>query len=132
MSALGIAEITLQTDDLAGLQRFYTEVIGLSTLQDQADRVWLRVGEHGRLGLWCPGEKEFGDRPGVHVHFALTFEPSALDAIAHRLAAAGIDHEGPDEHEGGDRSLYWTDPAGHRGEAWELFATGATTQAVSD
>lgn len=128
----GIAEITLQTTELDGLARFYTDVVGLEVLQRQDDRVWLRAGEHGRLGLWTPGEKEFDDAPGVHVHFALTFGPASLDALARRLADAGTDHRGPVEHDGGDRSLYWTDPAGHRGEAWELFAEGGTTDDVAD
>lgn len=132
MSVTGIAELTLQTTDLAGLRRFYTEVIGLEVLQEQDDRIWLRAGEHGRLGLWTPGEKEFDDAPGAHVHFALAVAPKTLDAIADRLAAAGIDHRGPVEHDGGDRSLYWTDPAGHRGEAWELFADGGSTDDVAD
>lgn len=128
----GIAEITLQTTDLAGLCRFYREVIGLEVLQRQDDRVWLRAGETGRLGLWTPGEKEFDDAPGAHVHFALTFGAAGLDALAERLEAASISHRGPVEHEGGDRSLYWTDPAGHRGEAWDLFGEGGTTDDVSD
>lgn len=128
----GIAELTLQTTDLDGLTAFYTEVIGLDVLQQQDDRVWLRAGEAGRLGLWTPGEKEFDDAPGAHVHFALTFGEGALDALAERLEAAGVEHRGPVEHDGGDRSLYWTDPAGHRGEAWELFAQGGTTDDVAD
>lgn len=132
MGVLGIAEITLQTRDLAGLERFYREVIGLGELQRQSDRIWLAAGKHGRIGLWTPGAKEFDDRPGAHVHFALSVTPAELDAIAGRLRHASAEHEGPVEHDGGDRSLYWTDPAGHRGEAWDLFATGGTTADVND
>lgn len=128
----GIAEITLQTTDLDALTRFYTDVVGLEVLQRQDDRVWLRAGEHGRVGLWTPGEKEFDDAPGAHVHFALTFGAGSLDALAARLAGTEADGRGPIEHDGGDRSLYWTDPAGHRGEAWELFADGGTTDDVAD
>lgn len=132
MGVVGLAEITLQTSELHALERFYREVIGLPVLQRQEDRVWLGAGAHGRLGLWTPGAKEFEDRAGAHVHFALAVEPQALDQIAARLELAAAEHEGPVAHDGGDRSLYWTDPAGHRGEAWELFADGGSTADVSD
>lgn len=130
--AAGIAELTLQTTDLARLERFYCDVIGLRLLQRQDDRVWVEAGPRARLGLWAPGEKEFDDQPGAHVHFALSMSRGALDALGERLGEAGVPHEGPVEHDGGDRSLYWTDPAGHRGEAWELFAEGGTTDDVAD
>jgi catechol-2,3-dioxygenase len=42
-----------------------------------------------------------------------------------RLRAAGIEVEGPVEHEGGDRSLYFSDPAGNRVEAWDFFTRGS-------
>lgn len=131
MQGRGIAELTLQTDDLAQLEHFYREVIGLELLARADDRVWVAAGEHARLGLWTPGAKEFDDRPGAHVHFALTVEPDALDELAARLAEAGVERRGPVEHEGGDRSIYWTDPAGHRGEAWELFAQGGDVSDVA-
>ncbi len=132
MGVLGLAEITLQTSELDALEWFYREVIGLPVLQRQEDRVWLEAGPKGRIGLWTPGEKEFDDRAGAHVHFALAVRPAALDQMAVRLDVAGADHEGPVAHDGGDRSLYWTDPAGHRGEAWELFADGGSTADVAD
>jgi catechol-2,3-dioxygenase len=132
VSVLGIAEVTLQTGDLDRLKRFYVEVIGLPVLQDQDDRVWLSAGKDSRIGLWTPGTKEFGDQPGVHVHFALTVEAPTLNALVQRLRAAETDFRGPVEHEGGDRSLYWTDPDGHCGEAWELFAGDGTTEDVQD
>jgi catechol-2,3-dioxygenase len=131
VSVLGIAEITLQATDLELLKRFYTNVIGLSVLQDQDDRVWLAAGNDSRIGLWTPGPKEFDDQPGAHVHFALTVEAETLDRLAHQLNRAGVAHRGPIKHEGGDRSLYWTDPDGHRGEAWDLFVDG-TTADVAD
>ncbi len=132
MAVSGFAELTLQSTDLDALEQFYTQVIGLEVLAHESDRVWLATGPRARLGLWSPGEKEFDDQGGVHVHFALTCEPETLDAIAQRLREAGTETRGPVDHDGGDRSLYWTDPAGNRGEAWELFATGGNVADVSD
>jgi catechol-2,3-dioxygenase len=121
----GFAELTLQTDDLPGLEAFYTEVVGLEVLAREGDRIWLRAGDRARLGLWSPGPKEFGDRGGRHVHFAFSVSPGTLDALARRVRGRAASVRGPVEHDGGDRSLYWEDPAGNLVEAWDFFHRGA-------
>jgi catechol-2,3-dioxygenase len=117
----GFAELTLQARDPALLARFYREAFGLPELARESDRIWLAAGARARLGLWSPGEKEFGDEGGRHVHFAFTVEPGGLEALARRLHDAGVGFEGPVEHAGGDRSLYARDPEGNVVEAWDLF-----------
>jgi catechol-2,3-dioxygenase len=117
----GFAELTLETAEPDALARFYAEVFGMEELAREEERIWLAAGPHARLGLWRPGEKEFGDRGGSHVHFAFSVEPPELDRIADRLRTAGREHRGPIEHEGGDRSLYVTDPEGNVVEAWDFF-----------
>jgi catechol-2,3-dioxygenase len=96
----GFAELTLETADLDAMARFYRDVVG----------------------LWTPGTKEFGDRGGHHVHFAFAAAPERLDALAARLRAEGVDVRGPVEHPGGDRSIYFADPAGNVVEAWDRAA----------
>jgi hypothetical protein len=81
----------------------------------------LACGPGARLGLWTPGEKEFGDEGGRHVHFALSVSPGALDATRRRLDTLEIEFRGPVEHPGGDRSLYLGDPAGNVLELWDFF-----------
>jgi catechol-2,3-dioxygenase len=120
----GFAELTLETSDIALLEEFYTRAIGLEVLSREHDRVWLATGKNARLGLWSPGEKEFGDEGGRHVHFAFSAAPGQLDAIAERLRAAGSEPKGPVEHEGGDRSLYVEDPEGNVVEVWDFFRRG--------
>lgn len=122
----GICELTLQTPDPARLAEFYMKVFGFPELlrEEGAGRIWLACGERARLGLWSPGEKEFGDEGGRHVHFAFSVTPGALDAIGDRLAALGVAHDGPVEHDGGDRSLYFEDPEGNVVEAWDYFEHG--------
>jgi len=120
----GFAELTLQVGDLAALERFYVEVLGLEVLDRQADRVWLAAGPHARLGLWLPGEKEFGDEGGAHVHYAFSAAPGRLDELAQRLREADVEHRGPQEHPGGDRSLYVEDPEGNIVEVWDFFERG--------
>jgi catechol-2,3-dioxygenase len=126
LSVTGFSEVALLSDDPQRLARFYIECFGLQELSRDEDRIWLAVGSAARLGLWRPGEKEYGDEGGAHVHFAFTVQPGTLDRLAERLRAAGLPIEGPVEHDGGDRSLYVSDPAGNIVEAWDHFERGRT------
>jgi catechol-2,3-dioxygenase len=125
MLTRGLCELTLQTTDPEGVARFYQEALGFPELAREDDRIWLGCGDRARLGLWSPGEKEFGDEGGRHVHYAYSVAPGALEEIRGRLAAMGVESRGPVEHDGGDRSLYFEDPAGNLVEAWDFFERGA-------
>jgi catechol-2,3-dioxygenase len=124
MLTRGLCELTLQSTDPEGLARFYREALGFPELAREDGRIWLGCGERARLGLWSPGEKEFGDEGGRHVHYAYAVAPGALDRIRERLERLGVASRGPVEHEGGDRSLYFEDPAGNVVEAWDFFDRG--------
>ena len=126
----GFAELTLETRHLAVLERFYTDGFGLEVLAREDDRVWLAAGEHARLGLWSPGEKEFGDRGGRHVHFAFSAAPGRLDALRERLRALGASVRGPEGHDGGDRSIYVEDPEGNVVEVWDFFGRGRAVEGL--
>jgi catechol-2,3-dioxygenase len=120
----GFAELTLESSDHEALARFYMDVLGLEELAREDDRIWLAAGKRARLGLWSPGEKDFGDRGGSHVHFAFRVEPGTLDTLADRVREHGRDVRGPIEHPGGDRSIYVEDPEGNVLEAWDFFERG--------
>jgi len=120
----GFCELTLETPDPERLADFYTRVFRLPVLDREDDRIWLGCGKEARLGLWSPGEKEFGDRGGRHVHFAFSVNHGELLEVCGRLRQLGIEHEGPVEHDGGDHSLYFEDPEGNLVEAWEFFEDG--------
>ena len=121
----GFCELTLEARDMARLESFYTEVLGLEVLARDDDRIWLAAGPDARLGIWSPGEKEFGDEGGRHVHFAFAADPGTLDDLADRVRRARVPRvEGPHEHPGGDRSLYVEDPEGNVVEVWDFFARG--------
>ena len=118
------AELSLEARDPRRLERFYRDAFGFKTLAREDDRVWLGVGKTARLGLWSPGEKEFGDEGGRHVHFAFSAEPGTLDELARRLTGqASV--RGPVEHPGGDRSIYVEDPEGNTVEVWDFFRRGS-------
>jgi catechol-2,3-dioxygenase len=124
MLTQGFAELTIEVRDLDALERFYRDVFCLRVLAREDDRVWLAAGERARLGLWLPGEKEFGDEGGRHVHFAFSAPPGGLDALVARLDAHGHEYRGPVEHDGGDRSLYVEDLEGNVVEVWDFFERG--------
>src|SRR5919206_3672246 len=90
-----LAELTLETRDLSAMERFYRDVVGLTVLAREDDRIWLGVGDHTRLGLWSPGEKEFGDRGGRHVHFAFSVDHGQLLTVRDRLRELGVGHRRP-------------------------------------
>ncbi len=121
MLTSGFAELTLEVRDREGMERFYVRALDLEVLAREDDRTWLAAGDHARLGLWLPGEKEFGDEGGRHVHFAFSAAPGRLDDLVARLERLGIGHRGPVDHDGGDRSLYVEDPEGNVVEVWDFF-----------
>ena len=123
----GLCEMTLQARDMNALVDFYVEALGLDVLSRDEDRVWLAVGDRGRLGIWTPGQKEFGDEGGAHVHYAFSAGPGGLDTLTERLRERGMDLRGPVEHDGGDRSLYLEDPEGNVVEVWDFFERGRRT-----
>lgn len=123
MTFSGICELVLETDDVEGLRRFYGD-LGLDLLLEEEGRVWFAAGEHCRLGIWPPGEKEFSDRGGRHVHFALSVGSGKLESLSEDLRGRGVEVQGPIEHDGGDRSAYFFDPAGNRVELWDFFRDG--------
>jgi len=123
MTVAGICELVLETDDVEQLSSFYRR-LGLELLSEEEGRVWLAAGKRCRLGIWPPGEKEFSDRGGRHVHFALSVDEDRLDALTEGLRERGVEVEGPVEHNGGDRSVYFFDPAGNRVELWDFFRDG--------
>jgi catechol-2,3-dioxygenase len=126
----GVCEVTLETSDRSALEAFYTSALRLKVLSREADRTWLACGSRARLGLWTPGEKEFGDEGGRHVHFALSVPPGGLDAACVRLRELGVEFHGPVEHSGGDRSLSCEDPAGNVLELWDFFQRGQGVDGV--
>jgi catechol-2,3-dioxygenase len=119
----GICELVLEARDLERLERFYRR-LGLTPLSRESDRVWLAAGEQVRLGIWSPGEKEHGDRGGRHVHFALSVPRGTLRQLREELTREGLEIEGPVEHDGGDLSIYLSDPEGNRLELWDFFRDG--------
>lgn len=120
----GICELALEATDVDAMVGFY-ERVGLDVIGREPGRVWLRAGATARVGIWSAGEKEHRDRGGMHVHFALAVSGEALEAAIRELGESGHEFEGPVVHDGGDRSLYVSDPEGNRVELWDVLDRAA-------
>jgi catechol-2,3-dioxygenase len=116
----GICELVLQSSESEPMVDFY-ERLGLRHLSQEGDRTWLAAGSTCRVGIWPPGEQEHHDCGGSHVHFALSAIDGQFDATLAWLREVDWDVEGPVTHDGGDRSLYLSDPEGNRVEIWDYF-----------
>src|SRR4051812_36826330 len=114
----GICEVTLQTGEPLLLERFYRDVLALVVLSRAEDRVWLACGPRARLGLWTPGPKEFGDRGGRHVHFALSAGRGQLDTLAAPLHSPRGAPRGAGGDPGGGPADYGGDPRGNVPRGW--------------
>ena len=66
------------------------------------------------------------------VHFALSTGRGTLEWLTGELRHDGIAVEGPVEHEGGDRSIYFSDPEGNRVELCDFFRDGARVDALGE
>lgn len=114
-----VFETSLYGTDLAALESFYRDVLGLEVLSRFGERgTALRCGE-GMLLLFDPEAARAGGGAGVpahgargpgHVAFAVTLDE--LAAWRDRLTGAGVDIESEVEWTNG-RSIYFRDPAGN-------------------
>ncbi len=90
--------------------------------------VWVKAGEWTRIGLWLSGEREFGDRPGVHVHFALRVNKRRASGHPRAARSEGLAVEGPMHWPGKESSIYIRDPNGHLIEFFDYTPEKDTPQ----
>ncbi|HVX96663.1 MAG TPA: VOC family protein [Polyangia bacterium] len=125
-SPRGFHHLAIQVRDLAAVERFYSEALGLRVTRRWPWRdgrpgeraVWLALGEReedGFLALEVVGDGPTGAEdplratcPGLHL-VALRIERAARDAWERRLAAAGAPVEARSAF-----TLYVRDPEGNR------------------
>lgn len=127
---LRIHETCLYATDLAAMEQFYTQVLGLRKVSDAAPRMMtFRVSAQGVLLIFNP---ELTKEPHPLVpthgavgpgHCAFSIEPRDLDAWREHLSACNVPVEKEMTWETGAVSLYFRDPAGNSleliaGELW--------------
>jgi len=129
---LSILETALYAADLDAAAEFYGRVLGLEVeSQVEGRHVFLRCGD-GMLLVFDPRATSRANGPvpahGAtgpgHVAFAVA--DGSLEAWAARLRDGGVEIEAEVEWPGGDRSIYFRDPAGNSLELTTPWIWGIT------
>jgi catechol 2,3-dioxygenase-like lactoylglutathione lyase family enzyme len=119
LSIFGVVETALYADDLAAAEIFYTTVLGLKVIGQEAGRhVFFQAGANQVLLAFRAETTRKGDHLPAHGatgpgHFALGIEATDLAAWRQRLEDRGIPIEREVTWPRGGRSLYFRDPAGN-------------------
>ncbi|MGH3064929.1 MAG: VOC family protein [Gaiellaceae bacterium] len=116
--------------DVASAARFYSEVLGLSLLEEPTElSAAFRLADAGVLLVFDPVRASVAGRPvpshgaSGAGHVAFSVEVGGLDAFAVELRRRGVEIEREIAWGEGGRSLYVRDPAGNsvelvEGEVW--------------
>lgn len=104
-----VHHLAFRTRDLATLERFYTDALGLSVTRRDGERsVWLRTGG-AILMIERADDAEPSIAPGAMDLVAFAIEANDVDRWRRVLAANGIAVEGETAF-----TLYFRDPDGRR------------------
>ena len=119
MTIQGVLETCLYVDDLQEAEQFYTEVLGLQLFSSADNRhLFFRCGRAVFL-LFDPGKtgQEGGSLPPHGTrgpgHVAFSVDATEIDRWCQRLVDHGVELESVVTWPGGERSLYFRDPAGN-------------------
>ncbi len=120
----GFAELTLETPDLARLEASTSTCSASRCSRARTTASGSRRASTRGSGSGRPGEKEFGDAGGATCTSRSPPRPAGSTRSASGCARTAPRCAGPEEHDGGDRSLYVEDPEGNVVEVWDFFARG--------
>ena len=111
----GIGGVFLRSRDPAVLAAWYAEHLGLD-VEEWHGSVLRTSG--GEMQVWAqfPPETEYFGR--LDQQAMVNYRVADLEAMLEQLRAAGVDVEGPLEHENG-RFGWGVDPEGNRFELWQ-------------
>jgi len=116
---LNLLETCIYTRDLAALERFYGQVMGLTLISAEHPRyVFFRVSDSSVLLMFNPDETLNQKDIPAHgalgpQHFAFAIDHDQLDAWRAHLTEHGVGIEREHAWPNGARSIYFRDPAGH-------------------
>lgn len=117
-----VLETCLYGRDLAAMERFYADVLGLEKMADEYPRhVFFRVSDTSVLLIFNPTETaKKQDAPSHGAtgpgHIAFATAEKELDAWGDHLRRHGVTIEREITWPNGARSLYFRDPAGNSTE----------------
>ena len=104
--------VGIHVDDVTASESFYRDVLGLEPIHRPDlgfPGAWLRIGEAQELHLI--GKNSVPGSPPRERHFAVAVDDA--DEWAERLAAHGIECDGPRPRPDGAFQVFLRDPDGH-------------------
>ncbi len=111
---MSLRHLALLTRDLAGTERFYTEVLGLTRAFDHAGMLFLRTPGRDDLLNFVQTRRAFDPKAGGLDHFGLHVARARWPSVRERLKRAGVKIVG----RRGRSALYVEDPNGYTVELY--------------
>jgi catechol 2,3-dioxygenase-like lactoylglutathione lyase family enzyme len=111
---MSLRHLALLTRDLAGTERFYTEILGLERAFDHAGMVFLRTPGRDDLLNFVATRRPFEPAAGGLDHFGLHLTATRWKVVRERLRRAGVKITG----RRGRSAVYIEDPNGYTVELY--------------
>jgi catechol-2,3-dioxygenase len=126
-----VVETCIYSSDLQSMKKFYLEIVGLSVIQEERDKlIFLKAGK-SMLLIFDPSRTSINNdvlpthgalTPPSSIHFAMEIEEQEYQPCKEHLERNGIAIQKEVDWNGKTKSLYFRDPAGN---LVELITSGA-------
>jgi catechol-2,3-dioxygenase len=117
-----VIETCIYSSDLESMKKFYVEIVGLSVIQEETDKlIFLKAGKSMllifdplRTNVHNEGLPTHGAMtPPSSIHFAMEIEEQEYQPCKEHLGRNGIAIQKEVNWDGEIKSLYFRDPAGN-------------------
>ena len=117
-----VIETCIYSSDLESMKKFYVDIVGLSVIQEESDKlIFLKAGK-SMLLIFDPLRTSVNNgglpthgamTPPSSIHFAMEIEVKEYPICKEELERNGIAIEKEVDWDGKTKSLYFRDPAGN-------------------
>jgi catechol-2,3-dioxygenase len=111
---MGLRHLALLTRDLAGTERFYTQVLGLEEAFEHKGMIFLRTPGSSDLLNFVETRRAFDPKASGLDHFGLHLTPARWKRVRERLKREGVRING----RRGRSAVYIEDPNGYTVELY--------------
>jgi catechol-2,3-dioxygenase len=117
-----VIETCIYSSDLKSMKKFYVDIVGLSVIQEESDKlIFLKAGK-SMLLIFDPLRTSLNNgglpthgamSPPSSIHFAMEIEEQEYLPCKEHLARNGIAIQKEVDWDGKTKSLYFRDPSGN-------------------
>ena len=117
-----VIETCIYSSNLESMKKFYVEILGLSVIQEEADKlIFLKAGK-SMLLIFDPSRTSVNNdglpihgamTPPSSIHFAMEIEDQEYQPCKEHLGGNGVAIQKEVNWDGKTKSLYFRDPAGN-------------------